>query len=61
MHSLRILNSTPHELKSITFGLKISPNTKDEILKLVSSQYAHYELYQLEMIDGVIRRMEYTS
>lgn len=51
----------PHELKSITFGLKISPDNKDEILKLVSSQYAHCELYQLEMIDGVIRRMEYTS
>ncbi|VVQ18865.1 hypothetical protein PS925_04504 [Pseudomonas fluorescens] len=51
----------PNELKSITFGLKISPENKAEILKLISSRYAHCELYQLEMIGGVIRRMECTS
>lgn len=51
----------PNELKSITFGLKLNPEIKAEILKLVSSQYAHCELYQLEMIDGIIRRMEYAS
>ncbi|MQA56570.1 DUF2971 domain-containing protein [Pseudomonas piscis] len=49
----------PDELKSITFGLKISPEIKSEILKLISSRYAHCELYQLEMIDGTIRRVEY--
>lgn len=49
----------PSELKSITFGLRLSPEIKAEILKLISSQYAHCELYQLEMIAGVIRRMEY--
>ncbi|SCZ75154.1 MULTISPECIES: DUF2971 domain-containing protein [unclassified Pseudomonas] len=49
----------PGELKSITFGLRLSPEIKAEILKLISYQYAHCELYQLEMIAGVIRRMEY--
>lgn len=51
----------PGELKSITFGLKLIPEFKDQILKLIYSNYAHCELYQLEMIGGVIRRMDYAS
>jgi len=49
----------PEELESITFGLKIGQEIKDEILELVSSQYAHCKLYQLKMIGGAIHRMEY--
>lgn len=51
----------PNELKSITLGFKLNPEIKSEILDLISSQYAHCELYQLEMIDGVIRRVKCAS
>ena len=48
----------PQELKSITFGLKIAQDDKDKILKLVATQYVHCELYELEMKDGIVRRVK---
>ncbi|MGE8047136.1 DUF2971 domain-containing protein [Pseudomonas monteilii] len=49
----------PQELESITFGLKISQEARNDILDLISSRYAHCKLYQLRMTGGVIQRMEY--
>ncbi|ATC85919.1 DUF2971 domain-containing protein [Pseudoalteromonas arctica] len=42
----------PEELESITFGPKINPDEKINILKLIENKYSHCKIYEIKINNG---------